>query len=301
MSALILYSQYDLIESSRLNATTAPRTLAPFGLPHRLSLMWEFAVSSFHIMLAHRVRYVVGVLNYMVYAAVNYYLWEALFKEVPAGGTRAGYTLRDMATYVCVGWIIRSAYFSNSDNVLSARILKGEINSDLLRPVSLLLQYYGAALGEALFRALFMALPVLVLVLLVFDISPPANAASAIAFVYSAALAFHIFFAINFLTGLIAAWTERIQGFLWAKFMLIQFLSGLLLPFPFLPNWLRVPFEILPFAGMNYIPMQIYLGQLSDLEMWSQLLLQTGWTILLMALCVVMWNRVRRRLETLGG
>ena len=43
------------------------------------SLVVEFARSSFLIMLAHRVRYVVGVLNYITYVAVNFYLWQALF------------------------------------------------------------------------------------------------------------------------------------------------------------------------------------------------------------------------------
>ena len=79
----------------------------------------------------------VGVVNYMVYVAVYYYFWEALYADVPAGETRGGFTLQEMTTYVSVGWIMRSAYFSNADNILAARINKGEINSDLLRPVSL--------------------------------------------------------------------------------------------------------------------------------------------------------------------
>lgn len=283
------------------NAGIKTAEIAPFGFAHRLAMTWEFAVSSFHIMLAHRVRYMVGVLNYMTYAAINYYLWEALFSEMPAGATRAGYSLRDMSTYICVGWIMRSAYFSNSDNVLAARIMKGEINSDLLRPVSLLIQFYGAALGEALFRAIFMALPVLVLVLCVFNVSPPPDATAGLSFVYSATLAFHIFFAINFLTGLIAAWSEKIQGFLWAKFMLIQFLSGLLLPFEYLPPWLAWIFDKLPFKGMQYVPMQAYLGRLTGAHLVRELVLQTVWTGVLLGLCMLMWSRVRRRLETLGG
>src|SRR5258707_3581286 len=107
---------------------------ARFGLAHKFALMLEFARSSFHIMLAHRVRYIVGVLNYMTYVAVNYYLWEALFSDLPPGSRRGDFTLAEMSTYVSVGWIIRSAYFSNADNLLAARINKGEINSDLLRP-----------------------------------------------------------------------------------------------------------------------------------------------------------------------
>jgi len=282
-------------------AAPIPQPTKTFGLAHTFELTVEFARSSFMIMLAHRVRYLVGVLNYMTYVAVNYYLWEALYKDVPAGEARSGYTLSQMSTYVSVGWIMRSAYFSNADNILAARINKGEINSDLLRPVSLFTQFYGAALGEAGFRAIFMALPVLTLALFVFNIAPPANALAAVCFAYSVILAFHIFFAINFLTGLLAAWTEKIQGFLWAKFMLLQFLSGLLFPLNYLPPWLQTIFQILPFKGMSYTPLQIYMGQLTGNQLASALAEQTVWTLALIGLCHFMWMRVRRRLETLGG
>ena len=251
-------------------------------------------------MLAHRLRYIVGVLNYIVYVAVNYYLWEALYAANPTGRT-AGWSLHEMQTYVSVNWIMRSAYFSNSDNVLAGRINKGEINTDLLRPTSLLLQFYGAALGEVLFRALFMAMPVLILALAFFNIGTPATLPDALWFVYSAVLAFHIFFAVNFLTGLCAVYTEKIQGFLWAKFMLLQFMSGLLLPLEFFPRPVRLVFEALPFPGMAHTPMSIYLGRLSGEALLGALLQQTFWTVGLMIVCEVMWRRVRRRLSVLGG
>jgi ABC-2 type transport system permease protein len=275
--------------------------LPAFGLRHRLDMIWEFALSSFQIMLAHRVRYVVGVLNYLTYAAVYYYLWQALYTDVGIDTQIHGYTFKQMATYVCVGWIMRSAYFSNSDNILAARINKGEIASDLMRPVSLFVQFYGAALGEALFRLFFMAAPILGIVLFVFDISAPPSVLHWVYFLYSATLAFHLFFAINFMTGLVAAWTEKLQAFLWAKFMLIQFLSGLLLPIGFLPVWLRGTFDILPFKGMQYVPMEVYLGNISGERLRNELLLQTAWTVALLFASTFMWARVRRRLETTGG
>jgi ABC-2 type transport system permease protein len=265
-----------------------------------LSLVVEFARSSFLIMLAHRLRYVVGVLNYMTYVAVNYYLWQALY-ESDGGKEKAGWTLAQMQTKVVIDWTVRSAYFSNSDNILAARINKGEITSDLLRPTSLFIQFYGSALGEAVFRAFFMALPVLGVALFVFEILPPAGFKQALLFTYSIALAFHLFFAINFMTGLLAAYTEKLQGFLWAKFMLMQFLTGLLLPLEFFPASLRVWFDWLPFKGIAYTPMMVYLGKLDGETLWRELALQTGWTIVLLLLCDVMWNRVRRRLSLLGG
>jgi ABC-2 type transport system permease protein len=276
---------------------SAPR---PHPLQHTVMLVMEFARSSFLIMLAHRVRYVVGVLNYITYVAVNYYLWQALYASDPQR-VNSGFSLTQMQTYVAVNWIVRSAYFSNSDNILAARINKGEISSDLLRPTSIFVQFYGSALGEAVFRAFFMALPVLCVALLVFQMLPPASVAHAFAFVYSVALAFHLFFAINFITGLLAAYTEKLEGFLWAKFMLMQFLSGLLLPLEFFPDSVRVVFEWLPFKGIAYTPMKIYLGQYTPAQQLNELLLQTAWTIALLVFCQLMWKHVRRRLAVLGG
>lgn len=266
----------------------------------RFSLAVEFARSSFQIMLAHRVRYLIGVINYITYVAVNYYLWEALYAANPST-IHAGWTLPEMRTYVCVNWIARSAYFSNSDNILAARINKGEIVTDLLRPTSLFLQFYGSATGEVIFRTLFMALPVLAVALFLFQIGTPASFTHGLLFAYSLALAFNIFFAVNFLTGLCAAYTEKLQGFLWAKFMLLQFMSGLLLPLDFFSPSVKGIFDLLPFKGLAYTPMNIYLGRLNGVELQSELALQTTWTLVLLFSCSLMWRIVRRRLSVLGG
>lgn len=266
----------------------------------KMSLSLVFARSSFAIMLAHRVRYVIGVVNYISYVAVNYYLWEALYNG-DATIERAGWTLPQMQTRICVNWIVRSSYFSNSDNILAARISKGEITTDLMRPTSLFLQFYGSAMGEAVFRIFFMALPVLALALWIFNMLPPDTVLHGALFAYSTVLAFNLFFAVNFLTGLLAAYTEKIQGFLWAKFMLLQFMSGLLLPLSFFPPAFRAVFELLPFKGLAETPMNIYLGRYTPDEMRYELALQTGWTILLLLMCNWMWRSVRRRLSILGG
>ncbi|MCW8129223.1 MAG: ABC-2 family transporter protein [Planctomycetota bacterium] len=264
------------------------------------ALTFAFARSSFLIMLAHRLRYVIGVVNYFVYAAVAWYLWTAVFH---GHDTVAGWTLEQMRTYVCVNWIVRATYFSNSDNVLAARINKGEITSDLLRPTSMLLQFYGTALGELLFRALFMSLPVGVLIVVCFQLVPPASLLHGLLFCASVILAFHLFFAINFLTGLCAIFTEKLQGFLWAKFMLIQFLSGQLLPLEMFNPYpiVRDAFAILPFKGISYTPMMVYLGRWNPEQMRSELLLQLAWTVALLVFCELAWRMVRRRLSLMGG
>src|SRR5262249_52226133 len=75
--------------------------------PWRAAL--PFARIGFLNMLAFRARYYVGVLTYLFNVAVYYFIWRAVFRQ---GGTVAGMTLRDMVTYVAVGWAIRSFYFN---------------------------------------------------------------------------------------------------------------------------------------------------------------------------------------------
>src|SRR5437764_636176 len=83
--------------------------------------------------------------------------------------------------------------------------------------------------------------------------------------------------AVKFLTGLCAAYTEKLQGFLWAKFMLLQFLSGLLLPLSFFPPSVRNVFNVLPFKGLADTPMNIYLGRFQNDVLGRELMLQTAW------------------------
>lgn len=263
-----------------------------------LSLTFAFARSSFLTMLAHRLRYVIGVINYLVYVAVQWYLWSAVFQ---GRNEVATWSLAQMQTYVCINWIARSTYFSNSDSQLAGRISKGEIASDLLRPTSLLMQYYGSAWGEMAFRALFMSLPVALIVVYAFGLEPPANAAALAGFCVSMVLAFHIFFAINFLVGLCAVLTEKLQGFLWAKFILMQFLSGHLLPYEFFPAGVKAVFDWLPFSGIAYTPMNLYLGRWTGEQALNALALQFAWTAILMFGCEWGWRAVRRRLCSLGG
>jgi ABC-2 type transport system permease protein len=255
-------------------------------------LGYEFARISFITMLTHRLRYVIGVLNYFIYVSVNWYLWGAVFQHQDVIQT---WTLEAMRTYVCVNWIARSIYFSNSDNLLAARINKGEITSDLLRPSSLVLQFYAQALGEMLFRAVFMGVPIGIAVVLIYGLEPPVSLAHGTAFLVSILLAFHLFFA------LCAVFTEKLQGFLWAKFILFQFLSGLLLPLEFFPASVRQVLDWLPFKGMAYTPLQMYLGTLPPEQLAAELAFQFAWTVALLFACEWAWRAVRWRLCLLGG
>src|SRR5262245_54663874 len=160
------------------------------------SAVLAFARIAFADLLAYRLRYVVGVANYVIYMGVQYFLWAAVYASRPEGeASIGGYDLRSLVTYFAVGWIARVAYYNNIDRELADRVSQGDIAIDLLRPVSLLERAYGQALGEACMRIVFMALPTALVLFPLFGVEEPsfppgaAGAAAACAFGASLVLA----------------------------------------------------------------------------------------------------------------
>ncbi len=259
--------------------------------------------------LTYRLRYVVGIMNYVIYMAVQYFLWSAVYASSPDPEAAIGtFRFHEIVQYFAVGWVIRVSYYNNIDRELSDRVSQGDVALDLLRPMSLLQRYYGEALGEALFRIGFMGIPTALVLFPLFGVGGPdlsgsaaAAAVRATAFTLSVVLAFHVFFLVNFLVGAMTVFFETIQGLIWAKFVLLQFLSGLLVPFDLFPAWARRILEILPFRGMAYGPLQIYLGRATGLEAAKEIALQLFWALALYVAARGLWSACRRRLLVQGG
>ncbi len=133
-----------------------------------------FARLAFTDLLAYRLRYVVGILNYVIYMGVQYFLWLAVYSSAAVEEAAiGGFRFREIITYFAIGWIVRVSCYNNIDRELADRISQGDIALDLLRPVSVLERYYGEAAGEALFRLLFMGLPTATILFPLFGVSGP--------------------------------------------------------------------------------------------------------------------------------
>ena len=74
-------------------------------------------------------------------------------------------------------------------------------------------------------------------------------------------LALVIYSQINFLLGCLAFHMKNIQGVLRAKMVSMDFLTGVVVPFTFFPDWFQQVVDWLPFQGISYIPVTIYLGK----------------------------------------
>jgi ABC-2 type transport system permease protein len=261
-------------------------------------ILMEFARMGFMDMLAYRLRYYTGVINYFISVTVYYFIWKAVFVGNPSFG---GFSFTEMITYVVVGWTIRSLYFNNIDWDMAFDIQDGKISMAMLRPVNLPMTYIGKALGEAAFRTVLLSLPTALVLAMVFPVSGPRDAAHGAAFVLSLVGSVLLVAAINFIIGSCAVYLTSINGLLRFKFWMQELLSGLLVPLALFPAPLRAVSSLLPFEHIGYTPMMIYLGKISWGEIGRTLALELFWIVTLLVAGNWLWNLMSRKITIHGG
>ncbi len=257
-----------------------------------------FARVGFLNMLAFRARYYVGVLTYLFNVAVYYFIWRAVFVHAP---TVAGMRLPEMITYVAVGWTIRSFYFNEIDRDLATQVQEGRLAMNLIRPVDFQAVMIADAAGQSAFRATLFTVPIGIALALVFHVQPPRSAVAAALFLVSAVLSFFLVAAINFLVGLVAIRTKSIQGILRAKYLIVELLSGLLIPTTLFPEPIRSILLASPFPHISFTPTRLYLGLLTGWRAAGALALQAAWTAALLLWGQLEWRRSRDRITIQGG
>lgn len=261
-------------------------------------IYFEFARVAFLKILAYRLRYFTGILTYFINVSVYYFIWRAIYENSPRV---AGYDLPQIITYVAVSWIIRSFYFNNIDRELAAEVVEGKIAINLIKPVDTQWMYLAQTLGESCFRFFMFTLPIALLIALIYPIQPPVSPTSAGLFAVSTVFALLLFALINFFVGTFALQLQSILGLIRAKYFIMEFMSGLLLPLSFFPERFQQALQFLPFPHVSYTPLQIYLGRVRGAQALESLGLQIFWILVLYLMGKYYWQFSTRRLSIQGG
>ncbi|MHB8171398.1 MAG: ABC transporter permease [Thermincolia bacterium] len=263
-----------------------------------MGLYKEFIRLEFMRMLAYRATYLTGIFNYTIQIGAYFFLWQAVYENQ---GRLGGMAQAEMLTYVIMAWIARSFYFNNLDRILSDEIREGLIATELIRPYSYQWAKMARSLGEALFRLLFFTIPGAVFIYLLHPFGGPAGWTAGALFGISLLGSFLINSQINLLVGYLAFFTLSISGILRAKRVVVDLLSGLIMPLSFYPPWAREVIEYLPFQAISYLPNMIYLGKITGKEALGALVLQGFWFGVLLMMSYFIWRLAVRKLTIQGG
>ncbi len=252
----------------------------------------------FLMMLAYRTNYYSGILIYSINIGAYYFLWTAIY-----GGKEdiQGLSVLQMTTYVAVAWMARAFYFNNIDREIANEIKDGKVAIELIRPYNYLGMKTMQGLGEGLFRLLFFSVPGMFIVALIFPISISASLSTWLMFFVSLIFSFIVNTQINLLTGIMTFFLFNNSGLIRAKRVVIDLFSGLLLPISFYPLWAQSLMSYLPFQAISYIPSMIFTEGFVGNEIYTAVLLQAFWALILIVPIQFLWVIARKQLIVQGG
>ncbi len=253
----------------------------------------------FLMMLAYRVNYYSGIVIYAINIGAYYFLWKAIYG---ASESLGGMTVAQMTTYVAVSWMARAFYFNNLDREIANEIKDGSVAVQLIRPYKYLIVKMMQGLGEGIFRLVLFTTPGMIIVSLLFPVRLPTDMTTWLIFFWMLWFSFLINSQINILTGLFAFFVENNEGMMRMKRVLVDLMSGLIIPLSFFPSWAESILKLLPFQAITYLPGSVFTGRITGTNAIIEVVLvQLFWFVILAVPIYMLWRLARKRLFVQGG
>jgi ABC-2 type transport system permease protein len=246
---------------------------------------------------AYRVEAVVETVSMLLQVYLLHAIWEAVY----AGQEQLdGRPLSLVVAYVTIATIQNWLLSANIAWFLAERVRDGSVGMELVRPISFLGRLLAQQAGETAF-ALPFAIAAFPLAVLLGGMQPPDSPAAAALYVLSVGLAYGTMVLIGLAIGLTSFWTIEIYGFAMIYRLVSAFFGGALMPLWFFPSQLRAVAEWLPFQSMVFVPIAIYLGQLSGAEALRAIAVQLLWVLALYVAVQTVWRHAMWRVVMQGG
>lgn len=262
-----------------------------------MRLYLEFAKKSFLKNLVYRTDYIIGVVNTLITIFVYVAIWKALYSNATELN---GISFSMVATNFILSLAISSAFVVD-DFMIARKVRRGEITTDLLKPINFNMYILSYNLGNVGFKLLMNFIPALLISSLFIDLLPPFSAAAFGYSIISVILGFFVLYCISYIIGLLSFWLYNIWSISTIVNVTISILSGTMIPLWFMPEKLINIIKVTPFDSIYFIPISIYLGKIGTNEVFGSIAKQLVWIAALAFVGHLLWKSAIKKLVLQGG
>lgn len=225
-------------------------------------------------------------------------IWQVLFTNQ---SQLFGYSQAQMIGYVFITSIIQSVVLATSLHGLAYEVYSGYLSMQLLRPQRIFASFASVELADKAKNLLFSLIEGALIFIILKPVIAFPNPMLWLYFIISLLLAATINFYITILFGTIGFWSPEVWAPKFLFFMIVDFTAGRLFPLDILPNIVRQGLALTPFPTLIFIPTQIFLNKFSHQEIFLNLVIQSGWVILLWFISTRIWHRGLKNYEANGS
>ena len=243
-----------------------------------------------------------GVATQFFWGFMELLLYMALSRENPQAFTMG---LSQLTAYL---WL-RQAFFAmfllwSVDGDILDMIMNGDVSYEVIRPVSLYWLWFARNLGTRASRVALRCVPILVCSFLLpkpYGLSLPPDLASAVGFLVSMTLGVLLLIGMCMWIYILTFYFITARGIQNIVGTFADFLSGSLIPIPFMPMGVQRVLYVLPFASTQSTPYLIYSGYLSGSEALQAIGLQAFWLVVIVGFGILAMRRALLRVTVQGG
>lgn len=266
-----------------------------------LSIIRIFSQITYKENKAYNINFILMILGNILNAVISYSIWYYVF--VYSGQSLINdYAINEIFPYIFL--MLAGSLVTNQsiDVFISKSIKSGNIINDLLKPISIMEIEFSRGFGNALFFFLHISLPIFIFVILyMIYFSIPIHFELFLPFILSLFIGFILMFLFDYIIGLFSFYTLSNWGTSRFKQLMIEMLSGELIPIFYLPSLVKKCLKFLPFYYFSCFPVEVFLNKLSISEIIFYFIIQLIWIIILYFLSKKMWQKISKRISINGG
>lgn len=264
-------------------------------------------LARFALLLQYRAAALAGIATQLFWGFVKVMVLKAFFSNVTSAQPMS---LPEAIGYVWLGQAFIMALIPwSGDREIQHLIRSGAVGYDLLRPTDLYNFWLTRALAMRIVPVVLRALPILGMTLLLlplvglaeWSLAAPPSLAALGAFVLALIGAILLSAALTMLLTVSMMWTLSGEGVNSLFPALIIFCSGMVVPLPFLPEWIKPLLTVLPFSGLLDQPFRLFTGNLPPDALFGILVHQGFWIVTLVLFGRFLVSRGVNKLVIQGG
>lgn len=268
----------------------------------RLRPYFSFFRMRFLAGMQYRVAAFAGIVTQFVWGAMELLAYRAFYTT---DSTAFPMSFPQLSCYIWFQQAFLAMYmFWLLDADIFSAIRTGNVAYELTRPLDLYRMWFVKNLANRLAKVVLRCLPILLVAALLpapYGLTLPVSPGAFLLFLVTMALALVLVVACCMLIYIVTFYTLDPLGVRIVAVSMSEFLTGGIVPLPFMPDGLRNIVELTPFAAMQNLPFRIYSGSIAGTELVRGVALQLFWVVFLIWLGRVLMKRALRRVVVQGG
>lgn len=252
--------------------------------------------------LQYRTAAIAGISTQFVWGGMEILMFKAFYEASPGAFPMS---FEALTSYVWLQQAFLALFMPWFwDAEIFKAITDGNISYELCRPAGLYEMWFAKNMAIRLSKAVLRCFPVLIAAAFLpapYGIMLPGDMQGTVLFLLSMLLAFGVVVAFSMLIYISVFFTISGQGIKMISSCLAEFLSGAVIPLPFMPDGLRQLAEFLPFASMQNAPLRIYSKDIAGAAAWQVIALQLFWLVFMCAAGKLLMHRALKQVVVQGG